>query len=73
MQRRGLKSLCGNLDFHSLYFPENRANRVAPTKLEIEKGCGNRFLALTTQALKRGIFAHHMNMLAGRAENITCP
>ncbi|HEX4075352.1 MAG TPA: hypothetical protein VHX49_08130, partial [Candidatus Acidoferrales bacterium] len=45
-------SLCGNLDFHSLYFLENRANRVAPTKLEIEKGCGNRFLALTTQTLK---------------------
>jgi hypothetical protein len=42
-------SLCGNLDFHRLYFLENRASRVAPTKWEIEKGCGKRFLSLATQ------------------------
>jgi hypothetical protein len=47
-----LKSLCENPDFHSLYFLENRASRVAPTKVKIEKGCGNRFLRVPTQTLK---------------------
>src|ERR1700729_2435308 len=47
-----MKSLCGNLDLHRLYFLENAASRVAPTKLKIEKACGNRFLLAPTQTLK---------------------
>jgi hypothetical protein len=46
------ESMCGNLDFHRLYFLEIRASRVAPTKLEIEKGCGNQILPFAAQTLK---------------------